>query len=291
MTIQLRQAERLCSAAELSLVKAALAPALRKLDEKQLAAYLTRARRARDKHRDLLQRQRLDSRDRTGQKAGRSGDANARTRAKAELFQEVLERFESRSLDLGGREGQQSDGMTRKRATKKKTAKKAATKKAATKKAATKKAATKKAATKKAATKKAATNKAATKKAATKKAATKKAATKKAATKKAAKRRDVVEPDEDELASSHAATGSDGGPVVKTPAERVAEKVRANLHRSEVARQASDPGVTDRHGARFVSDRAKVAAQQAGSQGARERAMHGHIGSAVRRNQAKRDKR
>jgi hypothetical protein len=286
MTIQLRQAERLCSAAELSLVKAALAPALRKLDEKQLAAYLTRARRARDKHRDLLQRQRLDSRDRTGQKAGRSGDANARTRAKAELFQEVLERFESRSLDLGGREGQQSDGMTRKRATKKKTAKKAPAKKAATKKAATKKAATKKAATKKAATKKAAT-----KKAATKKAATKKAATKKAATKKAAKWRDVVEPDEDELASSHAATGSDGGPVVKTPAERVAEKVRANLHRSEVARQASDPGVTDRHGARFVSDRAKVAAQQAGSQGARERAMHGHIGSAVRRNQAKRDKR
>jgi hypothetical protein len=266
MTIQLRQAERLCSAAELSLVKAALAPALRKLDEKQLAAYLTRARRARDKHRDLLQRQRLDSRDRTGQKAGRSGDANARTRAKAELFQEVLERFESRSLDLGGREGQQSDRVTRKRATKKKTAKKAAAKKAATKKAATQKAATKKA-------------------------ATKKAATKKAATKKAAKRRDVVEPDEDELASSHAATGSDGGPVVKTPAERVAEKVRANLHRSEVARQASDPGVTDRHGARFVSDRAKVAAQQAGSQGARERAMHGHIGSAVRRNQAKRDKR
>ncbi len=251
MTIQLRKAERLCSAAELTLVKAALAPALRKLDEKQLAAHVTRARRARDKHRDLLQRQRLSARERTGQKAGRSGDANARTREKAELFQEVLERFEARAADSSARDGQALGEGTAKGMAKKSAKKKSA-----------------------------------------KKAAAKTKVAKKKTTKKAAKKQPRDEADEDavEPSARKAVLG------VKSPTERVAEKVRdhqqGNHQQSTgVERQAVDPGVTDKHGARFVSDRAKAAAQKAGSHGAREAAIQGHVSSTGRRNQAKRDKR
>jgi hypothetical protein len=102
----MRKAERLCSATEFTLVKAAVAPALLRLTDKQLASHVTRARRARDKYRDLLKRQRLAARERTGQKAGRSGDANARTREKVELFQEVLARFKERAADAEARDGQ-----------------------------------------------------------------------------------------------------------------------------------------------------------------------------------------
>lgn len=284
MTIQLRKAERLCTATEFSLVKAAVAPAIRELDSKQLATHVTRARRARDKQRDLLKRQRLDSRERTGQKSGRSGDANARTREKAELFAEVLERFEARVEVVGAGEAR---GMTGKKAAKKKAAKKVSGKDASTKKATTSKAATKKADTKEKVTK----EKTAKKK------AIKEAAPQKSAAKKSSKRQSAGEPEQAARKGSRPADRGVKGPAVKTPTERVAEKVRTthphtdDHERSGVERQAVDPGVTETHGARFVSDRAKVAAQQAGSHGAREQAIQGHVSSTGRRNQAKRDKR
>jgi len=266
MTIQLRKAERLCSAAELTLVKAALAPALRKLDEKQLAAHVTRARRARDKNRDLFQRQRLSARERTGQKSGRSGDANERTREKAELFQEVLERFEARAADFSARDRQELGEGTGKALAKKSTKKKAAKKKSAKKVAAKTKVAKKK--------------------------ASKKAAKQQPAKQQPAEKKPRDEADEDAVERSprKAVRG------MKSPTERVAEKVRAHQQSAHqqstgVERQAIDPGVTDKQGARFVSDRAKVAAQAAGSHGAREAAIQGHVGSTGRRNQAKRDKR
>jgi hypothetical protein len=62
-----------------------------------LKAKTTRARRLRDKQRDLLQRQRLASRTATGTKDGRTGVANARTADKAAALDEVLARFEKRA--------------------------------------------------------------------------------------------------------------------------------------------------------------------------------------------------
>lgn len=287
MTIQIRKAERLTSATEFTLVKAALAPALRKLDGKQLAAHVTRARRARDKYRDLLKRQRLSARERTGQKSGRGGDANARTREKAELFQEVLQRFEARVEGLGARDGVQA-GESAGKGLSKGTARK---KPAARGKEEQGKVA------------KTAQGKAGKATAAKKKKAAKAKVSGKAA------RRATKEQTADE--AGEAKVG--GRAQRKTPVERVAEKVRneqprtgverkasdagltdkqgAEQPRSGVGRKATDPGVTDKQGARFVSDRAKVAAQQDGSHGAREQAIQGHVGSTGRRNQAKRDKR
>lgn len=97
MAYNRRQAERLLNAAELELFDASLASALPTLTAAQLKAKITRARRLRDKQRDLLQRQRLASRSTTGAKGGRTGVANARTADKATALDEVLARFEKRA--------------------------------------------------------------------------------------------------------------------------------------------------------------------------------------------------
>ena len=65
------------------------------LDRRTLITKIMRTRNLRDKYRDLFRRQRLETRDRTGTKRGLSGVANVRTREKAELFGELLQRFEA----------------------------------------------------------------------------------------------------------------------------------------------------------------------------------------------------
>jgi hypothetical protein len=97
MAYNRRQAERLLNAAELELFDASLVSALSTLTAAQLKAKVTRARRLRDKQRDLLQRQRLASRSTTGAKGGRTGVANVRTADKAKALAEVLARFEKRA--------------------------------------------------------------------------------------------------------------------------------------------------------------------------------------------------
>lgn len=97
MAYNRRQAERLLNAAEMELFDASLVTALPTLTAAQLKAKITRARRLRDKQRDLLQRQRLASRTATGTKGGRTGVANARTADKAAALDEVLARFEKRA--------------------------------------------------------------------------------------------------------------------------------------------------------------------------------------------------
>lgn len=96
MTYTRRTALQLLSTAELELFDASLGKALRAHDEKELKKLVTRARRLRDKARDLLRRQRLETRQRTGAKGGPLGDANRRTEQKAELLDEVLLRLEER---------------------------------------------------------------------------------------------------------------------------------------------------------------------------------------------------
>jgi hypothetical protein len=91
-----RAASRLLSASELQLFDASRRDSLAHLDERTLRSKVERTRKLRDKSRDLLQRQKLASRTRTGSKAGKSGEANARTQQKAELVGELLQRFEER---------------------------------------------------------------------------------------------------------------------------------------------------------------------------------------------------
>jgi hypothetical protein len=96
----LTQARKLLTAAEVELFAASRGDALKALTVVQLRGKVKRARTLRDKHRDLLKRQRLASRGSTGSKSGTSGVANERTAQKAQVFAEVLGRFEQRLAQL-----------------------------------------------------------------------------------------------------------------------------------------------------------------------------------------------
>jgi hypothetical protein len=100
MAYNRNQARALLSAAEYELFEASLADHIGTLTPAQLKSKVQRTRRLRDKQRDLLQRQRLASRARSGSKSGSSGVANARTGQKAQVFDEALTRFEKRAAQL-----------------------------------------------------------------------------------------------------------------------------------------------------------------------------------------------
>jgi hypothetical protein len=89
-------AKTLLTGAELELYDLGRRESLAQLDRRTLIAKIKRTRNLRDKYRDLYRRQRLETRDRTGSKRGASGVANVRTREKAELFGELLARFEAK---------------------------------------------------------------------------------------------------------------------------------------------------------------------------------------------------
>ena len=117
---------------------------------KQLESRVSRARAARDRARDLVRRQKLASRERTGSKGGTSGAANQRSNDKVGILADILKRFEAQAKVAKKTEKE----AAKKPATGRKVAKKTTAKKAAAKKATAKKAAAKKASTKRTAAKK-----------------------------------------------------------------------------------------------------------------------------------------
>lgn len=94
------QATQLLSSSEMDLYKASQDPVLAGLSPAELKSNVHAARSARDKFQDLLRRQRLDSRDRTGSKDGLEGVDNARTEQKLEALTEILQRFEAQVSDI-----------------------------------------------------------------------------------------------------------------------------------------------------------------------------------------------
>lgn len=94
------QATQLLSSSEMDLYKASQDPVLAGLSAAELKSNVHAARSARDKFQDLLRRQRLDSRDRTGSKDGLEGVDNARTEQKLEALTEILQRFEAQVSDI-----------------------------------------------------------------------------------------------------------------------------------------------------------------------------------------------
>ena len=94
-------ARQLSSRSELDLISASYADSIGRLSKRALKSNIARARRLRDKQRDLYRRQRLASRARTGTKHG----SGARTAQKAGLFDEALSRFTQRlrALEAAGR--------------------------------------------------------------------------------------------------------------------------------------------------------------------------------------------
>ncbi|MEO7938615.1 MAG: hypothetical protein ABIR55_08330 [Burkholderiaceae bacterium] len=103
MATSITQARPLLTAAELELFSHSRAEPIKLLSAKQLAGKEKRARALRDKYRDLYRRQTLAVRGKAA-RAGAMGDANARTQRKAEIMEEVLERFESRASMMATRD-------------------------------------------------------------------------------------------------------------------------------------------------------------------------------------------
>lgn len=94
MPITRAKATSLLNQREMALFDDSRANALRALDQKALQTRIGRARTARDRARDLLQRQKLGSRAATGSKRGTTGNDNARSKDKVELMTDILARFE-----------------------------------------------------------------------------------------------------------------------------------------------------------------------------------------------------
>jgi hypothetical protein len=97
------QAKKALTAQEYELFELSLGDRIDGLDPAALRNAIARTRRLRDKQRDLLQRQRLASREASGSKGGKTGLANVRTAQKAQMLDEALVRFEKRSAVLSAR--------------------------------------------------------------------------------------------------------------------------------------------------------------------------------------------
>lgn len=104
------KAEALLNRTEMGLYDDSRINNLRRLAASEIGQRIERGRRARDRARDLVRRQKLSSRERTGAKRGASGLANERSKQKAELMADILKRFEAalapakkRERELSGR--------------------------------------------------------------------------------------------------------------------------------------------------------------------------------------------
>ena len=118
MPITRAKASSLLNQKEMALYDDSRINGLRQLDARGLASRIKRARTARDRARDLVQKHKLASRASTGSKRGSSGQANQRSKDKAELMAEILQRFEGRLKDVE-REAAPAKSTSAGRATKK----------------------------------------------------------------------------------------------------------------------------------------------------------------------------
>lgn len=80
---------------EISLFESSLSDQIKTLGATDLKRRIERTRKLRDKARDLLRRQKIATRSRTGSKSGATGAANERTAKKATALDEALKRFET----------------------------------------------------------------------------------------------------------------------------------------------------------------------------------------------------
>lgn len=258
MTITLRQARPLCTKSELELVQWSTPKRITELDTTRLRQKLARARKLRDKFRDLgdSQKRQIRGKEARASKGGPAQD-NRNTRLKQQLFEETVERFEKAlaKVEAGG------SGASKK-TTKKKVSKKAAKK--VTKKAGKKKVSKK------------SSGSGASESVTAKKKVTKKAG-KKAAKKTArASKKKVMK-----RASSLLGSEAPSPMVTLTPdKKRAIKKALA----SKETRRTNTSVIA-------VSEdlRPKLKAQELDQTGAVHH--HGHVSSRTRRNQAKRDSR
>lgn len=110
MAFTLAQARPLLTNPELVLFDASRAQPIETLTLARLRTKVTRARALRDKYRDLYRRQTAGAKTKYSAKRPATDEDNARTQRKADIFAEVLGRFEERlqTLQAGSKPAQAS---------------------------------------------------------------------------------------------------------------------------------------------------------------------------------------
>ncbi len=99
MAYTLTQARPLLTAAELELFDQSRTEPVKRLTATELADAIKRTRTLRDKSRDLYRRQTVSVRSNTPTAV--TGHDNQRTQRKAEVLQEMLDRYEARASSAG----------------------------------------------------------------------------------------------------------------------------------------------------------------------------------------------
>lgn len=157
MPISRLTAQRLCTKPEFELVEASFPARAKQLTPGRLRQKVVRARKLRDKYRDLAKRQRLEARGKRAPQRSRPAQGNENTDRKAQLFQETLDRFETQ---LRRTDGPAPDRVAKKPGVQDAGARKTGARKAGAKKASARKPGAKKTGARKAGAKKAGARKA-----------------------------------------------------------------------------------------------------------------------------------
>lgn len=133
MTVTIQRAKALCTASELELVHWSTRKRVEDLSEARLLQKISRARKLRNKFRDLGDRQRREARGK-GKPQGRTpAKGNDATRVKQQLFQETLARFEDALAARRAADAKAAAKVSKKTSKKKASKKKASKKKTAKK--------------------------------------------------------------------------------------------------------------------------------------------------------------
>jgi hypothetical protein len=125
MAITLQKARRYCSASEIELIHLSTKKMVAGMTPSRLVLKLKRARKLRDKYRDLASRQHREARGKADPRRRRASTTNEATRLKHEVFAETVERFEA-ALDAASTKARPEAPVAKKKVAAKKTAKKVA---------------------------------------------------------------------------------------------------------------------------------------------------------------------
>lgn len=270
-------ARKLCSDPEFALVDASFDKQLERLTAPQLRSRVERSRKLRDKQRDLLQRQRLQTRATTGTKDGPTGDANKRTEQKEKLFDEVLGRFEARlaELERDAARKAEREASVAKRAQPVTKERAARQERQATRRELVK-------------VKKLVHGEQGTRTRPTPAKTSPKPATPKATPAKPAPSQPAAKPAPKAAPTAAAKPAPKAAAkVAAKPAPKAAAKAKASQPAPAVEPPAPPPGPKGR----FISDEAKAASRRQKLGAARSKSIQAHISSRGRRNQARRDSR
>ncbi len=100
MSISKREARPLCTQREWELLSHSWNPELSKVTPGRLRQKIRRARTLRDKFRDLARQQSGEARGKRDARSTRPSQSNRNTELKAQIFDEALERFHARLVEI-----------------------------------------------------------------------------------------------------------------------------------------------------------------------------------------------